>query len=222
MNIQTSSPTRRGRSGRERRAGRGLEHQGCADKPAQGNALGRTGQDGPALKGRHIPGPAPSGLAREGGLFPGLRPGLAWGWAFGPTDGGLPPWPERRAGRGVVFQTQRRRGAESAEVGPRLPLCGLCVSASLRLPIQLPRRCHLRWRRCDRRRRRCRRRRRRCHLRRRRFDGRRRSFHRRWRRWQGRGRRCRRRRRRWHGRGRRWHGRRRGNEGLLLARAGRC
>ena len=48
-----------------------MEGQRPGDMPAQGNALGKTANIAPALKGRHRRSSAPSGLYRDGTVFPG-------------------------------------------------------------------------------------------------------------------------------------------------------
>ena len=53
------------------------EGQRPGDIPAQGNAQGKTANISPALKGRHRRCSAPSGLDRDGIVFPGRCPGLA-------------------------------------------------------------------------------------------------------------------------------------------------
>ena len=61
-----------------------MEHQRCANKPAQGNALGKLSNYEQALKGRNIVCAAPSGLGRCLPSYPGRCPGLVCLRAVGP------------------------------------------------------------------------------------------------------------------------------------------
>ena len=62
-----------------------MEHQRCANMPAQGNALGKLSNNEPALKGRNKGCAALSGLEDFLPSYPGRCLGLACFRAFGPA-----------------------------------------------------------------------------------------------------------------------------------------
>ena len=100
-----------------------IEGQRPADKPAQGNALGKTANISPSLKGRHSRCSALSGLYRYGIVFPGRCPGLACLRTVGASarspprcmTGSSAERQRKRRGAVVLFTAEAQRGKRGTQ-----------------------------------------------------------------------------------------------------------